>query len=54
MIRKQDIIDRAAEWRLRPEVVERDYVLDWLLAGIASSPSRGGWIFKGGTSVKKC
>lgn len=29
MIRKQDILDRAAEWRLRPEIVEKDYVLGW-------------------------
>lgn len=54
MIRKQDILDRAAEWQLRPEVVEKDYVLGWLLAGLASSASRDAWIFKGGTSIKKC
>ena len=53
MIGKQDIIDRAAEWRLRPEIVEKDYVLGWLLAGVASLPLRR-WIFKGGTSIKKC
>ena len=54
MIRKQDILDRAAEWQLRPEVVEKDYVLGWLLAGIATLPLRQHWIFKGGTSIKKC
>jgi len=27
VIRKQDILDRAAEWNLRPEVVEKDCVL---------------------------
>lgn len=54
MIRKQDILDRAAEWRLRPEIVEKDYVLGWLLAGIATTPLREGWIFKGGTCIKKC
>ncbi|MDE3157086.1 MAG: nucleotidyl transferase AbiEii/AbiGii toxin family protein [Acidobacteriota bacterium] len=54
MIRKQDILDRAAEWQLRPEVVEKDYVLGWLLAGLASLPLREHWIFKGGTSIKKC
>ena len=32
MIAKQDILDRAAEWGLRPDVVEKDYVLGWLLA----------------------
>lgn len=54
MIRKQDIRDRAAEWHLRPEVVEKDYVLGWLLAGLAGSSTRDTWIFKGGTSIKKC
>ncbi len=24
MITKQDILDRAAEWQLRPDVVEKD------------------------------
>ena len=54
MIGKQDILDRAAEWHLRPGIVEKDYVLGWLLAGIASLPLREHWIFKGGTSIKKC
>ncbi len=25
MISKQDILERAREWQLRPEVVEKDY-----------------------------
>jgi predicted nucleotidyltransferase component of viral defense system len=54
MISRQDILDRAAEWRLRPEVVEKDYVLGWLLAGLATLPARAHWIFKGGTCIKKC
>ena len=54
MIARQDILDRAAEWRLRPEVVEKDYVLGWLLAGLATLPARAHWIFKGGTCIKKC
>ena len=54
MIRKQDILDRASEWQLRPEVVEKDYVLGWLLAGLARMPFGHLWIFKGGTCIKKC
>jgi len=54
MIRKQDILDRAAEWRLRPDVVEKDYVLGWLLAGLSSVPFAKSWVFKGGTCIKKC
>jgi predicted nucleotidyltransferase component of viral defense system len=54
MIRKRDILDRAAEWRLRADVVEKDYVLGWLLAGIALDDGGSQWIFKGGTCIKKC
>ncbi|HQT94415.1 MAG TPA: nucleotidyl transferase AbiEii/AbiGii toxin family protein [Thermoanaerobaculaceae bacterium] len=55
MIRKQDILDRAAEWQLRVDVVEKDYVLAWLLAAVASHPETSrNWVFKGGTCLKKC
>ena len=55
MIRKQDVLDRAAEWQLRVEVVEKDYVLAWLLAAVAShSETSTNWVFKGGTCLKKC
>ncbi len=55
MIGKQDILDRATEWRLRPDMVEKDYVLGWLLAALASYPeTRDFWVFKGGTCIKKC
>src|SRR5712691_8134356 len=55
MISKQDILDRAVDWGLRPEVVEKDYVLGWLLAGIAAHQQAGRlWVFKGGTCLKKC
>jgi len=54
MINKQDILDRAAEWQLRPEVVEKDYVLGWLLAAVSSHLElQSLWIFKGGTCIKK-
>jgi predicted nucleotidyltransferase component of viral defense system len=36
-------------------VVEKDYVLGWLLAGIGEHPAtRDTWVFKGGTCLKKC
>jgi predicted nucleotidyltransferase component of viral defense system len=55
VIRKQDILDRAVEWGLRPDVVEKDYVLGWLLAGFAAHRSASSsWVFKGGTCLKKC
>ena len=55
MIQRQDILDRAAEWNLRADVVEKDYVLGWLLAGLGLTPATcEAWIFKGGTCIKKC
>jgi predicted nucleotidyltransferase component of viral defense system len=36
-------------------VIEKDYVLGWLLAAIASEPALAEhWIFKGGTCLRKC
>ena len=55
MISKADILERAREWQLTPEVVEKDYVLGWLLAGIGQHPATANtWVFKGGTCLKKC
>ncbi|MGA2186864.1 MAG: nucleotidyl transferase AbiEii/AbiGii toxin family protein [Bryobacteraceae bacterium] len=55
MITKQDILDRAVEWHLRPDVVEKDYVLGWLLAAVSRVPEiMDNWVFKGGTCIKKC
>ena len=55
MISALDIRERAGEWGLSPDVVEKDYVLGWLLAGIGADPvlSRT-FVFKGGTCLKKC
>ncbi len=55
MIRKQDILDRAREWQLRADVVEKDYVLGWLLAAVAQQAETAAhWVFKGSTCLKKC
>lgn len=55
MISKAAILERASEWQLTPGVVEKDYVLGWLLAGIALGSDLGTtWVFKGGTCLKKC
>ena len=34
MIDRREILDAASTFRLLPNVVEKDYVLGWLLAGI--------------------
>ena len=55
MIAKADIMSRAREWRLRPNVVEKDYVIGWVLWGIGANPRLSeDWAFKGGTCLKKC
>ncbi|HXA15383.1 MAG TPA: nucleotidyl transferase AbiEii/AbiGii toxin family protein [Thermoanaerobaculia bacterium] len=55
MIAKQDILDRAQEWLLQASVVEKDYVLGWVLAAIAQHQETSEqWVFKGGTCLKKC
>ena len=37
------------------EIIEQDYILSWVLAGIALEPTlKQGLIFKGGTALKKC
>lgn len=55
MIPRAELQERQAEWGLTEEVVEKDYVLGWLLWGIGSDPRLGtSWVFKGGTCLKKC
>src|SRR5437879_11767719 len=55
MIDVLELRERAREWSLREDVVEKDYVLGWLLWGIASEPAiADAWVFKGGTCLKKC
>ena len=45
-------------WRdldLQSYVIERDYLLSWILAGISAVPElRETLVFKGGTALKKC
>ncbi|MBL1150085.1 MAG: WYL domain-containing protein [Armatimonadetes bacterium] len=55
MISRLDIEERSREWGLRDDVVEKDYVLGWVLWGIGGHPAlSASWVFKGGTSLKKC
>jgi hypothetical protein len=49
-----DVIDRAEilrlanELRLEARVIEKDYVLGWVLAGVFRDPALAGtWVFKG-------
>jgi predicted nucleotidyltransferase component of viral defense system len=43
------------EFQLRADIIEKDYVLGWILAGIAQQTElMENLIFKGGTCLKKC
>ena len=55
VIGRREILDTATATSLLPQVVEKDYVLGWLLAGIYNQAELADdWIFKGGTCLKKC
>ena len=55
MIDKAEILAVAKQTSLTPHVVEKDYVLGWMLAGIYHREElANNWIFKGGTCLKKC
>lgn len=55
MIPAREVLDLRGEWQLRGDVIEKDYVLGWMLAAIASHPALATtWVFKGGTCLRKC
>lgn len=55
MIDKREILDEATALGLNPHVVEKDYVLGWLLWAVGSHDELSdSWVFKGGTCLKKC
>ena len=55
MITRTDLKERINEWGIREDVIEKDYVIGWVLWGIGSDPSLSTpWAFKGGTCLKKC
>lgn len=55
MIDKSEIMEFSREFGLRPDVIEKDYMLGWMLAGIFHHIDiESNWVFKGGTCLKKC
>lgn len=55
MISKQEVLEIARALNLHPHIVEKDYALGWVLAGIYAHPDlKDVWVFKGGTCLKKC
>ena len=55
MIYKAEIKEFSKKMSFRADIVEKDYVLGWLLAGISAHKNLSqNLIFKGGTCLKKC
>lgn len=54
MIRAGEIRQIANSSGVRPEVIEKDYVLSWVIAALYQHDISSNWIFKGGTALKKC
>jgi predicted nucleotidyltransferase component of viral defense system len=55
MIDRREILETASSFSLLPNIVEKDYVLGWILAGVnAHEELAENWVFKGGTCLKKC
>lgn len=55
MISHEEIKGLVADWGLREDVIEKDYVIGWILWGIGTSDElMKSWVFKGGTCLKKC
>lgn len=55
MIEKQEVLSWAKQWGLAPQIVEKDYVLSWVLKGISVHTAlQDSYVFKGGTCLKKC
>jgi len=55
VIDRRELLATAGNLGLLPNVVEKDYVLGWVLGGVYNHPELGDkWVFKGGTCLKKC
>ena len=55
MIPKRELLNDSAVAGIRPHLIEKDYALGWVLAGIFSRPELAeNWLFKGGTCIRKC
>jgi len=48
MIDRREILDTAGRFSLNPHVVEKDYALGWVLAGIYTHEELSdAWLFQG-------
>lgn len=55
MISAAELRRLAGAWKADSTVVERDYILSWVLAGLYQRPALAELlVFKGGTALRKC
>jgi len=55
LITRYEILEFSRAYRLDANIVEKDYVIGWVLGGISQIPEFADtWAFKGGTCLKKC
>jgi len=55
MISAAELRRLAGAWNTDPTIVERDYVLPWVLGGLYRQPALAEQlVFKGGTALRKC
>ena len=54
MITRDEIYRKAAEDKVDPGIIEKDYHLGVALKIIAENPATKYWVFRGGTALKKC
>jgi predicted nucleotidyltransferase component of viral defense system len=55
LIDRREVMEFSREFGLDANVVEKDYVIGWVLAGISNHTElASSWMFKGGTCLKKC
>jgi len=53
VITQADVQKTANHWKLEDHIIEKDYVLGWLLWGIAKHPILSKeWVLKGGMALK--
>lgn len=53
MILQKEIIEKAQEWKVPPDTVDKDYVLGHFLS-VFVAHYKDALVFKGGTCLRKC
>lgn len=55
MIKRSEILKFAKKFNLMANIIEKDYILGWMLEEISNHADLSkNWLFKGGTCLKKC